>query len=204
MQQILDHTYQILSDICSDLKQPLAFNPFQGKLLRPQLCIAAASDAQSPHLPLIAAAIECIHTASLLHDDILDNAPTRHARAALWRLHGPKSAILFGDLLLCAALRLAQQVRSWHSLDVITQATYRTIKGELSQQYTHIPHWRTYIRIAAQKTASLFVAATTAQEHSKARKRIGTLFGIAHQLTNDPARYRIYLEPQKITWSRHA
>ncbi len=158
---------------------------FCGKLLRPQLCFATAPLQNSPSLVLEAAALECIHTASLLHDDIIDNADTRRGAPTCWRSHSPNFAILSGDLLLSIALELITKTQCPKKLSNIIHHTKKTIYGEILQNSNPSPCLQEYTRIINYKTASLFIASTTIHSQSKTLSRIGRLIGLCWQIFND-------------------
>lgn len=170
----------------------------KGKMLRPQLCIytAQAFDQPITHSSyLLAAALECIHLASLLHDDVIDATHTRRGRNSAWVHHGTPAAILGGDYLLAHSLSLAHKAHHPNAIDVVARKTKQVIRGELLQYQSRAQTWSRslYTRITSLKTASLFEAAIALfapPEHKKKLERAGTLLGIAFQVLNDLKDYQ--------------
>jgi len=168
-----------------------------GKRLRSRLCISGAAAYNiniNENIYYAASAIECIHMASLLHDDILDVAHTRRGALSTWKQNGAHLAVLGGDLLLTHSLTLACKTKSIEAIDLITKKTCKMVEGEILQNSPQCPFSQTYYaRIIKHKTASLFEAAImlAAPEHARtAVERIGTLIGMAFQIINDLKDYR--------------
>lgn len=131
-----------------------------GKRLRPRLVFLCASFAPYDFLEGLraAAAVELVHLASLVHDDIIDNAPLRRGRASLYRLAGAGGAVLAGDYLFAAAFQLLATVRP-PVLAALTEAIRLMCEGELEEQRRAAGGLAAYYRCAAKKTASLLAAA---------------------------------------------
>ena len=169
----------------------------QGKMLRPKLCIHTAQAFNAPvnrTTYLLAAAIECIHLASLLHDDVIDMANTRRGAKTTWINYGTSAAILGGDYLLAHSLVLAHEANHTHAIDIVARKTKQVIRGELLQHQTANMWSRSlYTRITSLKTASLFEAAIVLfapQEHRNTLERAGTFLGVAFQVLNDLKDYQ--------------
>ncbi len=136
-----------------------------GKRVRPALLIlsnyAAGFDASSKNVIRLATVMEMLHTATLVHDDIIDNADTRRNRSSVNARFGNQSAVLMGDWLYMSAFKTSLQERSLEILDILTRLTRKMTEGELIQLTTL---GRTdiseaeYFDIMQRKTAFLFSA----------------------------------------------
>ncbi len=135
----------------------------QGKMLRPRLAWSAAPEdlRSSPELASGMLAIQMVHEASLLHDDILDDAETRRGRPSGVARHGLAAALVGGDHLLTSAYRVAQAVGSPSFMDCFTRAVERTVAGEKAQGRAmgRELHRREYVEIVSAKSGELFGAA---------------------------------------------
>jgi octaprenyl-diphosphate synthase len=139
-----------------------------GKRLRPILTLAAARAAggRSPQAAAaLAAAVEFIHTATLLHDDVIDDSDLRRGKAAAKNLWGASASILVGDFLFARAFTLMVETRDLRILDILSRAACVIAEGEVRQLAAlgrpdlAIPE---YLEIVEAKTAALFAAATRA------------------------------------------
>ncbi len=136
-----------------------------GKRIRPAMYLLTSSIARTGERPTPidgAVAIELIHTATLLHDDVNDGAEQRRGRPAVNRLWGNLSAVLMGDHLFAKAFRIMVRLGDARILDSISHATERVAVGELLQ-VQEVRNFQLeesgYLRIIGDKTASLFAAA---------------------------------------------
>lgn len=131
-----------------------------GKRLRPRLVFLCAGFAPFDLQEGLraAAAVELVHLASLIHDDILDDAPMRRGRPSLYRLAGAGGAVMAGDYLFAAAFQLLAAVRP-QVLAAVTEAIRLMCEGELEEQRRDGTSARAYYRCAAKTTASLLAAA---------------------------------------------
>jgi len=136
----------------------------KGKRLRPALLLLSAkvSGYAGPDAPFLAAVIEIIHTASLIHDDIVDNAGMRRGRPSVHSVWGPNVTVLLGDYLFIKAIGLSLRAGNDRVVRLLADLSTRMIEGELVE-YSHggdlgIPESR-YYEIIDMKTASLFTAA---------------------------------------------
>ena len=95
-----------LRPILNDVSKYVA----SGKMLRGKLpvyiCKARSNGSGVPNAEKVGAAIEMVHAASLLHDDVIDNSEVRRGMPAFWAAKGVQGAILFGDMLICKAFKL--------------------------------------------------------------------------------------------------
>ncbi len=137
---------------------------FRGKMLRPVLVflsgLAARNSAQtlgSTHIT-IATVVEMVHVATLVHDDVLDNAEIRRRGATINHLHGNEAAVLLGDLLISHAYHLCSSLDSQFASRAIGRTTNIVCEGELTQNFNR-GNWalteKTYFDIIYRKTASL-------------------------------------------------
>lgn len=139
-----------------------------GKRIRPAMYLLTSSISRANDRPIPvdgAVALELIHTATLLHDDVNDSADQRRGRPAVNRIWGNLSAVLMGDHLFARAFRIMVRLGNAEVLDAISHATERVAVGELLQVQeirNFQLHEDGYLRIIGDKTASLFAAACEA------------------------------------------
>ncbi len=175
-----------------------------GKRLRPALVIlsekaaAAGKNSNCNHDDLIklATAVELIHIASLIHDDVLDGATMRRSKPSINARLGDDVSIVFGDYIYSKAFELIGKCRNPDVFECISQAIYVMCEGELiqvSQRGNLNLSKENYITIVRKKTASLFAACchsgTILGNHSQVLqttlKEFGLNFGIAFQIIDD-------------------
>ena len=173
-----------------------------GKRLRPMLVLAAAGLAGYPgegHVKL-AAAVEFMHTATLLHDDVVDQSDMRRGKLAARMLWGNEASVLVGDFLLGQAFRMMVEVGSLACLDVLSVAATVIAEGEVMQLSAAKDTQTTedaYLAVIRAKTAELFAAAAevgpTVAKRPKAEieacRAYGMNLGIAFQLIDDALDY---------------
>src|SRR5512139_478613 len=106
-----------------------------GKRMRPLFLLLSADlcGYHGPDRTLLAAIIEAIHTASLLHDDVIDGAETRRGRPVAHALWGNQVVILVGDFLYSKALHVAVSQRNQRVMEALSEATTRMTEGEVLQ-----------------------------------------------------------------------
>lgn len=175
-----------------------------GKKLRPALVIlsekAASAGKKSSgnhdELIMLASAVELIHIASLIHDDVLDGATMRRSKPSINAELGDDVSIIFGDYIYSKAFDLIGKCRNPDVFDCISQAIHAMCEGELIQVYQRGNlelSKENYITIVRKKTASLLAACCHAggivgnhnQVVQKILKRFGLNFGIAFQIIDD-------------------
>jgi geranylgeranyl pyrophosphate synthase len=175
-----------------------------GKRIRPALVIlsqkaTSVDDKQTNgHRKLIeiAAAMELIHMASLIHDDVLDQATMRHTRPSINARYGDDISIALGDYIYSKALQLIAQCRNIDVFSCISEAICVMCEGELTHvcQRGNLELSKSrYIAIAKKKTASLFAACCHAgailgnhsREIHRSLKEFGRNFGVAFQIIDD-------------------
>ena len=174
-----------------------------GKKIRPLLCIATAEALNyklDKHI-LLAATIEFIHTATLLHDDVVDESSTRRGEKTANILWDNKSSILVGDFLFSRAFQLMVATKSLSILEVLSNAAAIIAESEVLQ-LTNIKNinigLKTYFKIIEGKTAELFSAgcetgakiATSNLNQIKSFKSYGKSIGICFQLIDDYLDYK--------------
>jgi octaprenyl-diphosphate synthase len=170
----------------------------KGKKIRPLLVLLSSKlcggvSERSYHG---AALVELLHTATLVHDDVVDNAETRRKFPSINAVWKNKIAVLMGDYLLARGLMLAMDGNDFDFLRVITDTVKRMSEGELLQisktRRLNIDE-KTYFRIISDKTASLLStcceigarAATADEEKIIALRQFGENLGIAFQIRDD-------------------
>ena len=174
-----------------------------GKRLRPMLTLAAARLFGYPgdHHVRLAATVEFIHTATLLHDDVVDESAQRRGRPTANLLWDNKSSVLVGDYLFSRSFQLMVETGSLRVLDILANASATIAEGEVLQM-TAATDLRTdesvYLQVVRGKTAALFSAATevggviagATEEQVKALFDYGDALGIAFQIADDLLDYQ--------------
>ncbi len=173
-----------------------------GKRLRPMLTLAMAGLCGyrgDGHVKL-AASVEFMHTATLLHDDVVDQSDMRRGKAAARMLWGNEASVLVGDFLLGQAFRMMVEVGSLPCLDVLSTAATVIAEGEV-MQLAAAKNMQTsedeYLDVIRAKTAALFAAAcevgpilaSRPKAEVAACRSYGSNLGIAFQLIDDALDY---------------
>jgi octaprenyl-diphosphate synthase len=169
-----------------------------GKRLRPILLLLSAKlfGPTSDSAVRLAAVVEMIHTATLVHDDVIDVAETRRGKPSPNVLWGNHTSVLAGDWLYMQAFQIALRERNFHVLDILISLTQRMVEGELIQleRIGKIGVSEAdYMELVDCKTASLFSAcsrlgATIAGADDTTESKLGDFawnLGIAFQLVDD-------------------
>lgn len=173
----------------------------QGKYIRAISVVICAEDKEgriSPNAVKIAAAIEILHLATLVHDDIIDNADLRRGDVTLQKKYGKRTAVICGDYLLSMALRMAASIKNKKDYLDLELPDYvgRVCLGELNQHINNhnlnLSIYR-YLKIISGKTAALFEASYMAgaifsgctESEAKKYKHLGYNVGMIFQLTDD-------------------
>jgi geranylgeranyl pyrophosphate synthase len=139
------------------------------------------------------AATETIHTASLLHDDVIDQASLRRGQSTLWKLFSPNTAILCGDMLLCESLSLLLQNGSVDQVKIFVEKVKEVCQAETEQEIAMLGNRQStesLIRIAREKTGPLFaflgwICGGENKELAKALENVGYSVGTVYQLADD-------------------
>ena len=171
-----------------------------GKRVRPALTIlsnyAVGGDGSRYNSIRMATVMEFLHTATLVHDDIIDKADTRRKRPTVNALYGNETAVLMGDWLYMSAFETSLAERSLPILDILTRVTRKMTEGELLQ-LTLLGHAdiseAQYFDVLKRKTAYLFSASCEigailgepGEEQQTALRDYGLNLGIAFQLVDD-------------------
>ncbi len=173
-----------------------------GKRLRPMLTIAAAQMCGyegDGHIKL-AASVEFMHTATLLHDDVVDESDMRRGKLAARMLWGNQASVLVGDYLLGQAFRMMVEVGSMEALDILSAASTVIAEGEVLQLSAAKNMATTedeYLAVIRAKTAALFSAAAEVgpvvadgtKADQAAFRSYGTNLGLAFQMIDDALDY---------------
>jgi octaprenyl-diphosphate synthase len=174
-----------------------------GKRLRPLLTLAAAKLAgyrQGQRHVALAACVEFIHTATLLHDDVVDESALRRGQASANALFGNKPSVLVGDFLFARAFQLMVEDGSLEVLGILSAASATIAEGEVLQLITQNDTATTeeqYLAVIEGKTAALFAAATEvgaivaacSPAQQQGLRAYGHNLGVAFQLIDDALDY---------------
>lgn len=171
-----------------------------GKRVRPALLVlanyAVGGNAKQSNVIRLATVMEMLHTATLVHDDIIDNADIRRNRSSINARFGNQSAVLMGDWLYMSAFETTVAERSLEIIDILTRLTRKMTEGELIQ-LTRIGRLDItedeYFDILRRKTAYLFSACceigailgNATPKRREALRKYGMDLGIAFQLADD-------------------
>jgi octaprenyl-diphosphate synthase len=173
-----------------------------GKRLRPMLVLAMAKLAGytgDGHIKL-AAAVEFMHTATLLHDDVVDESDMRRGKLAARMLWGNEASVLVGDFLLGQAFKMMVEVGNLHALDILSSAAAVIAEGEVMQlgaAKNMATNEDEYLAVIRAKTAELFAAACEVgpaladrgKSELAACRSFGMNLGVAFQLIDDALDY---------------
>ncbi|MBA4765042.1 MAG: polyprenyl synthetase family protein, partial [Erythrobacter sp.] len=173
-----------------------------GKRLRPMLTLAGAElvgYTGARHYKL-AAAVEFIHTATLLHDDVVDGSDLRRGKAAANIIFGNPATVLVGDFLFSRSFELMTEDGSLKVLKILSGASAIIAEGEVDQltaQRKIDTSEERYLHIIRAKTAALFAAASriaavvaeSSEEEERALDEYGRNLGVAFQLVDDALDY---------------
>ena len=173
-----------------------------GKRLRPMLTIAAAQMGGytgSSHINL-ATAVEFMHTATLLHDDVVDESDLRRGRKTARLIWGNQASVLVGDYLLGQAFKMMVETKSLEALRILSNAAAVIAEGEVLQLAASNDTSTTedaYLQVIGAKTAALFAAAAEVgaviaerpKDEQAALESYGRNLGVAFQLVDDALDY---------------
>jgi octaprenyl-diphosphate synthase len=186
------HSHPFVNELCEQVKR------YRGKMLRPTLLLLtgkAVGELVEAHITL-AAVVEMVHVATLVHDDVLDEAEVRRRGSTVNAMSGNETAVMLGDYLISHAFHLCSVLDSQYAARQVGATTNLVCVGELTQLHRRGDPRLTeaeYLKIIEQKTAVLtgtccalgarFAgAAPDVEEHLR---RFGTEIGIAFQIVDD-------------------
>ncbi len=188
---------ETLAEVEESLISVLRHSLGGGKRLRPALVILTGQVFASSSEPFysLAAAVDMLHTATLIHDDLLDEAPLRRGRETLHRVWPPGAAILAGDYLLGQAISLIAELGHPRIFKVFGETICALCAGEIGRMIVAEaePSREEYHRSIEAKTASLLAASTemaailagAGELQIAALRRFGREFGMAFQIVDD-------------------
>ena len=181
-----------ICDLCQHVSQ------FHGKLLRPALLLLAgrACGEMQPEHHTLAAVVELVHVATLVHDDVLDEADIRRRAATVNRLWCNEQAVLMGDLLYSHAFHLCSSLASQYAARMIGQTAITVCEGEMMQVANRGNYDLTeseYTDIISRKTAALVETccqlgahyASEEGDHVRLMQAFGNSLGVAFQIVDD-------------------
>ncbi len=169
-----------------------------GKRLRPLFFILSCElcDYREGDMYLLATIFECIHAASLLHDDVIDNASIRRGKRAANKVWGIPAAVLVGDFLFSKSSRIAAEKTHAEFLRVLAETATMMTEGQI-MEYINTHNWsmtrKEYLEIITSKTAALMSAACScgavvagaSQADIQSLRDFGRNMGIAFQIVDD-------------------
>ncbi|WP_062353692.1 polyprenyl synthetase family protein [Bacillus kwashiorkori] len=176
-----------------------------GKLLRPAYALLSSKigkETNKERAIAVAAALECLHMATLVHDDVIDEAETRHNIPAIHTEYGNKFAIYAGDYLFCLCFQiLAKHASSVSNLEFNTRGMEKILTGELDQlhsRYERPESVKNYLSRISGKTAQLFaISCYAGAVESNANRKLtmiawnmGHYIGMAFQIMDDVLDYK--------------
>ncbi len=183
-----------------------------GKRVRPLVTVLAGQACGQPSSPQAherlastAAVVEFIHTATLLHDDVVDSSALRRGQDTANAVWGNQASVLVGDYLYSRAFEMMVELGSMRVMDVMASATNKIAEGEVLQlMNAHDPDTTEarYFDVIYRKTAKLFesgaqiaaIIANASPEHERALADYGKYLGTAFQLVDDVLDYRASAE----------
>ena len=170
----------------------------RGKQLRPLLVMLSAQicNPVTDKTLKSAVALELLHTASLIHDDVVDNSDTRRGIASVHTKWTNKVAVLIGDYMLAKVIGLVAEVRNIRILEIVSNLGKSLSSGEMVQLHVGQSMWideERYYQVIEQKTAQLFQACAEAgaesagctQRQRAALRDYGRLLGLCFQIKDD-------------------
>ena len=191
-EKVMSHENPILNEALVHMRQRL------GKMMRPILVILSARMVGRCTQEVLhaAVALEMLHTASLVHDDVVDESDRRRGQASVNARFGNKAAVLVGDYVLSMALEHAALTQSTQVVGLVAQLGQTLADGELLQLYntqSDIIDEKSYYSVIRKKTASLFAACSQigailaggSDGDVERLRQVGQITGICFQLRDD-------------------
>lgn len=171
--------------------------PFGGKFLRPRLSVAVAKEVGVDAEKLVdgMTTVEMIHLASLLHDDVIDDAGTRRGKITINRTDGNKTAVSVGDLLMVVSFRIIKRYGISELNDMYVDTLVKMADAEITEYANESNfelRWEDYMRIVGGKTGALFgfsaaIPAFLAGKDAKKFYLLGEKIGSIYQEMDDIA-----------------
>jgi geranylgeranyl pyrophosphate synthase len=159
-----------------------------GKRLRPMLVLLCAGVDGGPAAVRAATAIELVHMATLVHDDVLDEAPLRRGHPTVVASAGRGRAVAAGDLLFSRAFALLSTAGDGRAVELLTEASVALARGELAQRHDAFDFdvsEQRYLERCRLKTAKLFECACLLGHDDESLRAFGGEVGLAFQLLDD-------------------
>jgi geranylgeranyl pyrophosphate synthase len=159
-----------------------------GKRLRPMLVLLCAGESGGEASVRAATAIELIHMATLVHDDVLDEAPLRRGHPTVSATSGRRRAVATGDLLFSRAFALLAAAGDTRAVELLTEASVALARGELAQRHDAFDlelSEQRYLSRCRLKTAKLFECACLLGHDDEHLRDFGGEVGLAFQLLDD-------------------
>ena len=159
-----------------------------GKRLRPMLVLLCAGEAGAAASVRAASAIELVHMATLVHDDVLDEAPLRRGRPTVAATSGRDRAVATGDLLFSRAFALLSDAADRRAVELLAEASVALAEGELAQRQDAFDltiSEQRYLDRCRLKTAKLFECACLLGHDDEHLRAFGADVGLAFQLLDD-------------------
>jgi geranylgeranyl pyrophosphate synthase len=195
---VLDSAKPYLDDVEDRLRDAVATHPgvvsrvgaesveAGGKRLRPLLIHLVGDDREQALRCSVA--IELVHTATLVHDDLIDGATMRRTRPTAWHAHGEAAARTTGDYLFARGFAVLAEAGDLEGVEILSRACLALVRGEALQQLQrHRPETPidAYLERIALKTGKLFEAACLLGSRDPVLGRFGLQLGIAFQIADD-------------------
>jgi geranylgeranyl pyrophosphate synthase len=180
-EQSCDHGEALAADVAMTLDAG-------GKRLRPMLVLLCAGEQGGEAAVRAATAVELVHMATLVHDDVLDAAPLRRGQPTIAATSGRDRATATGDLLFSRAFELLAAPRELRAIELLSAASAALARGELTQRrdaYDTTVSEQRYLERCRLKTASLFECACLLGRDERALGEFGAAVGLAFQLLDD-------------------
>ncbi len=191
---MLEQVERIIQDLVEEVQYPQAYELFQklsgGKRLRARLILTIAPEA--PNAPLLGAIVELIHAASLLHDDVIDEAVLRRGEPSVNATHGSKVAIMLGDILYSKAFSsltafdpeiarsIAESVTRLSIGEMMDVEMAESFNSNRDEYLTML-----YLKTATLIESSAYCAALLAGKDAQAYGLYGKNLGLAFQIVDD-------------------
>lgn len=170
----------------------------KSKRIRPvftYLCTLLLNKDIDDDIQNVALSLELLHSATLVHDDIIDESLLRRAQESFYSKLGSKKAVIIGDYLLSLSLSVLAQIKNIQIFEIFSRNIINTINGEINQfnKRFSVQSEHDYLKKTAAKTANLFVCAAQSvcelknakDEHKKSLENFAYSFGTVFQINND-------------------